>query len=304
MILGLDYGAINIKNSKGQSFENKIKNDELVSITDSIIIDGNQYIFGKGEYDFSQDVKFKQERFLPLVFASICNVDTHENNFDIVMGLPIKHYKKYKEELIKLIQDNRSKEVIFNGTTRNININNIEVFPEGLGILYSLTDEELSKFDKRDLLIIDIGGSTTDIALLNGSGLNREIIKTHSASFGMNEIFNDIKEYISNNTDDESITIEKAQQILESKVIHSVNGVDTNLDFINDIKLNLVMKILKDMKLKFADSLKSSSWLVCGGGAKYLFPYFKHIQPNAIENQSIFANAKGYEKVGVFKWQR
>ena len=120
----------------------------------------------------------------------------NENNFDIITGLPIKHYKKYKDELIKLIHENRNKEVIFNGKIRNININNIEVFPEGLGVLYSLSEQELSKFDKRDILIIDIGGSTTDIALLNGSGLNREIIKTHSASFGMNEIFNDIKEYI------------------------------------------------------------------------------------------------------------
>ncbi|MCJ8342839.1 MAG: ParM/StbA family protein [Cetobacterium sp.] len=284
MIVGIDYGAINCKNSKGIIFENKIKTDELISSNENtIVFDDKEYIFGKGEYDFSKDIKFNQERFLPLLFASLASIGTTDT-FDVMLGLPIKHYKKHKEKLKKLILENKNKSIIFKGKTINISIDKVDVFPEGLGVLYSLTDEELSKFDKRDILIIDIGGSTTDIALLTGNGLDREIIKIHTVTCGMHNIFDDIKNYIIENTEDESITIEKAQQILEGKVIHSVNGVDTDLEFIEDIKLNNTLKILKDMKLKFSNELKSAMWLVCGGGSKILYPYLKHIQPNAINN--------------------
>lgn len=307
MNLGIDYGAVNVKTSECVVFQTKTKKAEsIIGKEEYIQIDDKKHIFGLGEYQLESDVKFKQKHFLPLLFASICKSTTDINN-KIMIGLPISHYKKYKEELKEFIMQNNKKEVIFkaNGkdeVTRQVVIDEVDVFPEGLAVLYSLTQEELDKFNNRDILIVDIGGSTVDIALLEGNGLNREVARTHSVPTGMHTVFDDIKNYIVENTEDEKITLEKCQRILEGTYIHSVNGLDTNTNFIKEILLNVTIKILKDMKMKFGNDLKSANMLVCGGGAKYIYPYLKEIQPNAVKVESIFANAKGYKRVGEFKW--
>ena len=152
------------------------------------------------------------------------------------------------------------------------------------------------------MLIVDIGGSTTDVALLEGNGLNREVVKTHSVSYGMHNIYNEIKNYIEDNTDDKNISLEKCERILDGTFIHSVDGVDTDLTFLGDILLEGTVRILKDIKLKFGNDFKSANMLVCGGGSKHLYKYLKVVQPNAIKVESITANAEGYKKVGDIKW--
>ncbi len=307
MNLGIDFGAINCKSSTGIVIPSKTKKVEsLIGNEEYIEINNKKYVFGLGEYEVDKDVKFKQTHFLPLLFATICKSTTDINN-NIMLGLPLHHYKQYKKDLKEFIQNNNDKEVTIklkgkDPVKRRIIIDNIDVFPEGLAILYSLNQDELNKFNNRDMLIVDIGGSTTDVALLEGTGLDREIVKTHSVSYGMHNIYNEIKNYIQDNTEDKNISLEKCERILEKTFIHSVNGIDTNLDFIDDLLVDGTVQILKDIKLKFGKDFKSANMLVCGGGAKHLYSFLKIAQDNAIKVESITANAEGYKKVGDIKW--
>lgn len=307
MNLGIDFGAVNCKSNTGIVIPSKTKKIEsLIGNEEYIEIDGKRYVFGIGEYEVDKDIKFHQSHFLPLVFATICKSTTDIDN-NVMLGLPLQHYKKHKQALKELMQKNNNKEVTIklhgkDAVKRRIILDNIDVFPEGLAILYSLNSENLSKFDNRDMLIVDIGGSTTDVALLEGKGLNREIVKTHSVSYGMHNIYNEIKNYIKDNTEDKNISLEKCERILDKTFIHSVDGVDTDITFLNDILLEGTVKILKDIKLKFGNDFKSANMLVCGGGSKHLYEYLKAVQPNAIKVESITANAEGYKKVGDIKW--
>lgn len=307
MNLGIDFGAVNCKSSTGIVIPSKTKKIEsLIGNEEYIEIDEKRYVFGIGEYEVDKDVKFQQSHFLPLLFATICKSTTDINN-NVMLGLPLQHYKDYKKDLKELMQNNSNKEVTIKlhgkeAVKRRIILDNIDVFPEGLAILYSLNNEELSKFNNRDMLIVDIGGSTTDVALLEGNGLNREVVKTHSVSYGMHNIYNEIKSYIKDNTKDKNISLEKCERILDKTFIHSVDGVDTDLKFLDDILLEGTSKILKDIKLEFGNDFKSANMLVCGGGSKHLYKYLKAVQPNAIKVESITANAEGYKKVGDIKW--
>lgn len=307
MNLGIDFGAVNCKSSTGIVIPSKTKKIEsLIGNEEYIEIDSKKYVFGIGEYEIDKDVKYQQSHFLPLLFATICK-STPDINNNVMLGLPLHHYKEHKKELKEFIEKNNDKEVTIKLTgkeavKRRITLDNIDVFPEGLAILYALNAEQLSKFDNRDMLIVDVGGSTTDVALLEGNGLNREVVKTHSVPYGMHNIYNAIKNHIQDNTKDKNITLEKCERILDKKFIHSVNGVDTDLEFLKDILLDGTVQILKDIKLKFGNEFKSANMLVCGGGAKHLFDYLKVAQPNAVKVENITANAEGYKKVGDIKW--
>lgn len=312
VVAGFDFGAVNIKVSTAngnQTFENKIKSNELVKAKRSITIDGKQWIYGdQGEYDFGHDVKFQQARFIPLMFAALCEIEPHENNFKVVTGLPIMHFKKYKDEMAELIKGNSEKLVEFNGMTRLIKVEDVQVFVEGWSSLYSLTASELEQFNGREILCVDIGGSTVDITLFDVNsdprkGNDRGVIQYSSLPLGMYNVYNDIKNYIKTNIGDEYIDIEKCKKILEGTLIHSYNGKDTDLKFIEDILFDNTLKMLKGMKLDYAQSLKSATLYLCGGGSKFFYKYFKAIQQNTVCNQNIFSNSIGYKTVGESIWK-
>lgn len=299
--VGLDYGAVQMKatcEGKEVIFANKIKADSLMNITDSITVDCKETIFGTGKFDFSKEAKFQQERFIPLVCAALCKISPTEIDFNLNVGIPIHHYKKYAKDIKELINNNKNKLVTYNNVQRIINIHKVDVFPEGIAALYSLDQLTIDKIENREVILIDIGGSTTDICLLAAAkGVNREILNFDSINFGMYNIYHDIKEHIKKVTGDENITVETAQNIIENKQKHFYKEKETSTEFIENIKFNAAMKILGELRMKFPEAINSAAWVCLGGGQKHIFNYLAIANPGAIKNEDLFANARGLENI-------
>lgn len=305
--LGIDYGAVNCKsNVTGIVIPSKTtKVEALVGENEIVTIDGDSRAIGIGSYERDKDLKFRQSHFEHLFLSTIVHsTEDIENN--VILGLPVDQYKRHKNEYIRVIQSISNKEfkIKLKGKdeeARRIIINNVDVFPEGLGVLYSLTEEQLKELDGYDILIMDIGGSTTDWVLLRGTGLDRDIIKHDSIPIGMHHLYNLVRGSIKRLTGDR-ISQETAEEIVEGRQKHSVYGVETNLDFINEDKVNTLIEIMGDIKQEIGREFKSAKMVVCGGGAKHFYNLCKIVQPNAIKADKINANAIGYGRVCDIKY--
>ncbi|MCJ8343493.1 MAG: ParM/StbA family protein [Cetobacterium sp.] len=305
--LGIDYGAVNCKSSvTGIVIPSKTsKVESLTGDNEIITIDGDSRVIGKGSYERDKDLKFKQSHFEHLFFSTIIHsTDDIENN--IILGLPVDQYKTYKKEYKEFIKkiSNKVFTIARKGQEeeqRRIVINNVDILPEGLGVLYSLTDEQMNELEGHDILIIDIGGSTTDWVLLRGTGLERSIIKHDSIPVGMHHLYNLVRGSIKRLTGDR-ISQETAEEIVEGRQKHSVYGEETDLGFIMDDKVNTVIEIMGDVKQEIGREFKSAKMVVCGGGSKHFYDLCKTIQPNAIKVDKINANAIGFGKVCEIKY--
>lgn len=306
--LGIDFGAVNCKSnivgvvipSKTTKVENRLVGDNEI-----VNIDGDARVIGIGYYERDKDLKFKQSHFKHLFFSTIVHsTDDIENN--IILGLPVDQYKNHKKEYKEFIKSISNKEFTIklkgkDEEQRRIVINNVDIFPEGLGVLYSLSEEQLKELEGYDILIIDIGGSTTDWVLLRGSGLNRDIIKYDSIPIGMHHLYNLVRGSIKRKTEDR-ISQETAEEIVEGRQKHNAYGKETDLTFINDDKVSTLTDIIGDIKQEIGREFKAAKMVVCGGGAKHFYDLCKLIQPNAIKVDKINANAIGYGKVCDIKY--
>lgn len=292
MKIGVDYGSVSLKLSTGIIIESKLSRRDLMKKKKYIMINNQKMYYGTGEYDYSTNIKHKQNNFLPVLLAGLCESSTKENQFDICLGVPVVHFDKYRADLKELLE-NTKHEVDFNGVNRLIAINNVKVIPEGVGVYFNLNDELIHKFKNQDILLIDFGGITVDVLLIN----NGEILNNTSIFTGVHDLYNRVKQHIIENTEDERITIEQAQKIVEGDLIHSVNGKVTDLKFIDDLKFEIVYEVIKNMKLTFGSSMQSANWILCGGASKHFGSLFKAAQPNTTIITDVLANAKGFKKI-------
>ncbi|MEW8963263.1 hypothetical protein [Paraclostridium dentum] len=306
--LGIDFGAVNCKsNITGVVIPSKTVKVQstLVGDNEIVTINGDSRAIGIGSYERDKDLKFKQNHFEHLFFSTIVHsTDDIENN--IILGLPVDQYKKHKKEYKDFIKTISNKEfnIKLKGKDeeqRRVVINNVDIFPEGLGVLYSLTEEQLKELEGHDILIMDIGGSTTDWVLLRGTGLDRDIINHDSVPVGMHHLYNLVRGSIKRETEDR-ISQETAEEIVEGRQKHSVYGKETDLNFITDDKVTTLTEIIGDIKQEIGREFKSAKMVVCGGGAKHFYDLCKVVQPNAIKVDKINANAIGYGKVCDIKY--
>lgn len=166
-------------------------------------------IVGEGEFqtDFNKSMK---ENTLPLLFSALALSDPKEQYFQVVLGLPIQQYKSNKKELVAFIEDNKSKEVIIGGNKRDIVITDIEVAPEGASAYYNLTLDEKNRLGNKQLIIVDIGGRTTDVCLFK----DKRIKDYKTIPVGMLNIYADIVSIV-NEKYTESFKLEEGEDILK-----------------------------------------------------------------------------------------
>lgn len=305
--VGFDFGATNIKcisNSKRKFiYENKDKDEETtdaVGKVDKIDFDGKRWILGRGKFDISEDVKFNQEKFLASLYYSLSKMaDGNSLTFNIVAGLPIKHRFKLKE-MVDYIKEHDQKTITINGVEKNITISGVEGFIEGVAILFAMDDDQLEELGTGEVMIFDIGGSTSDIVLLSrGVGKKRQIVNSHSVSMGIQDFYSRVRKVLSKTN--EYITLETAMRVVETgEYIYDGEAVD--LSFMDKLKADFVKDIIMDFKLDFKNSLKESKWVIAGGAGKHFIGCFKALKTDVIEINDVYANAKGYLKFAEAKF--
>lgn len=293
MILGVDLGNFSVKTSEKFSFISKIKEGVSFTERNNFILDGINYSVGEGEFSTDWN-KRKKQNLIPMLFYSIAKCSNEDIN-QVVIGLPIQQYKKEKNSLKSIIESNRGKEIIIGGERRNILISDIEIAPEGAAAYYNLSLEIKNKIGGRQLLIIDIGGRTTDVCIFS----NKSIVDVKTIPVGMLNIYQEIVDYI-NTEYVESFKLEDGEQILKEGLL--INGLFKDNSFIRPILIKNFNSIWKEIQLKFNTSL--GYILLTGGGSSVLKQAFKNRVGNnlLISDNPLFDNALGFKKVGETLW--
>lgn len=288
MILGVDLGSFSVKTSEKVTFLSKISEIDNFTGDNKIIYNDKILFIGEGEFNTDWN-KSKKQNTLPLLFTAIYK-STSDNINKVVIGLPINMYKKNKDDLKQLILNNRCAKV----NNRELVISDIEVAPEGAAAYYNLSPEQIKKIGSNQLIIINIGGRTTDISVFEGN----KIIDIQTIPVGMLNVYQNIIDYI-NTKYTQSFKLEESQDIIINGLL--LDGEQKDITFITPILKNCFNSIYKELQLKF--NINKGFILLTGGGSISLQQAFKNRLKNIIiSNNCIFDDALGFKKIGESLW--
>jgi plasmid segregation protein ParM len=292
MKIGIDIGNYQIKTSENIIFDSKVTTEKFFGTdADKLTISNKTYYLGEGNLEI-ESRKFDKENFLPLLLGAICK-STDADAIDLALGLPIIQFKNKdtRAELINMLQGNSYK-VVYNNIGSTKFIRSVQVFPEGIsGYLYLKNQGLLNDVGYRDAILIDVGGKTTDIALIKN---NKATLPT-SVNVGTIDIYYSIAKALRERYYDAKIDVEKIQDYLDKGFYYK--GEKQDITFaINTTKV-LFKQIYDELKINY--SIETEAVVVIGGGAKILGSAFKKNIPGIIimENidRDVFSNAKGYK---------
>ena len=285
MKLGVDVGNYNINTSENIMFKAAVSTfKDFGSTADKIVIDNKAYYLGDGylEIDYR---KFDKSNYLPLLLGAICKSTTHEE-IELGLGLPLTQYKGFKIELINML-NKKEFNVVFNNKNRNIKITKVDVFPEGVASLIASFDKLKDKIGNRDVIVVDMGGKTTDIALLH----NKRVIKSTSINKGTIDVYNEIKLALEDKYFDVKIDIDKVQDYIDKGFFYK--GEKQNIRFAIKRSNDIFKEIYNELKLNYP--INSEAVVLQGGGSSLLGDVFKEKIQGLFIDDDLFANAKGYK---------
>ena len=288
MILGIDVGNYSLKCWPNINVKSLVTKEENI-LGSKLILEYNNQKFVIGEGGFETELnKSTKENFLPLLYAGII-LSSNDVFNQVVCGLPINQYKKNKSTIEELISNNKMKTLKVNGEPREIVITDFIVYPEGIGAYYSLYTSE-------DVIIVDIGGRTTDIAYI----CDKKLIKSSTIAIGTLDIYKAVADKL-NSDYCLDLSIEMIDRIIERGTL-KVDNIDIDLRFITGILKENFMKIKEDLDFKFP--ARTEKIVLCGGGAKLFAKAFMRRYSNCeVAEEPIFANSIGFKKVGESLWK-
>ncbi|MBN1058598.1 ParM/StbA family protein [Clostridium botulinum] len=297
--IGLDFGSCNLKTNTGIIVPSKITSDtnNLFEAEYVVEYEGKNYIIGEGDYDTTLD-KTKKENIIPMLCLML-GLSTKDDVVRIVAGLPINQYKsKEKDNFQAILHDNRMLNFKLNGVNRQIIIENNSIAPEGIASYYSMDYKKRLLLKDKDIILLDIGGRTTDIALIK-AGSKRRISKSTSLELGMINIYNDLINEI-NTRYTLGLEIEDAEKIIKNGL--EVDGEKKDTEFMKDIIKSNMDKVFKELNINYP--IRTSPLLVTGGGGEAFFKSIKrrYLTADLIDNY-MFSNAIGYKKIGDKLWK-
>lgn len=293
MIIGVDLGNYSVKTSKGITFFSKVNESNGLFDENEVIFDGKRLLIGEGEFetDFNKSMK---KNTLPLLYTALALSDSNEDMFDVVLGLPIQQYKANKDDVINYIKDNNYKVVEVGGVKREVYINEVQVVPEGASAYYNLSYENKLKIGNKQLVIVDIGGRTTDVCLFK----DKKIKQYKTIPTGMLNIYNDIATVI-NELYSQNFTLEDGEEVLKDGLF--LDGEEKDITFIKHILKKHFDTIFKELQLNF--NVSKGYVLLTGGGASVFKTAFNNRLKNLIvSDDNVFDNVKGFKKVGDSLW--
>ncbi len=187
----------------------------------------------------------------------------------------MKQFGGLRKDLIEKLQGKEYHVEFAKGnetTKRDIVIRSVQVFPEGVtGYLYYAKDI-VDQVAGRDVVLVDIGGKTTDIALVQGN----KATNPYSINVGTINIYDAIKKSLE--MDERflgkvEIKREKIQDYINKGFY--LNGEKQDIKKNIDASISLFKEIYNELKLNYPVS--TAAVVVMGGGAKLLGEAFKRI---------------------------
>ena len=291
MIVGVDIGYGYTKNSNNIKFASKYSSKETLINNSTIKLTYNNiaYTIGEGELTVSMNkISSLSTKLLLITSLGLLN----EKCFNVVAGLPVAQFHKYKEELKNELLKDRIIQFTINDKIKHLIIDDVYIFPQCLGAYYTINNIDLTK----EYLLVDIGTRTVDIISL----YNNKIVKYSTILEGTISMYSDFIHAV-NNKYDTNFQVEDAERILKNGLY--IYNVRKDLSFAKEIIKSHIDSIYKELELNYNPSTKLL--LLSGGGAYLYINVIKVKYPHAtLIPDAQFANANGFKKVGESIWQR
>lgn len=283
-IFGIDIGNATTVTDTGIILDSKVTHIEPLNKCDKLVLDGETYYIGEGEFDTTYR-KVEKKIYLPMLYTALALSSDYTYN-KIVLGLPLSQYKEDKDKLINFVMRNNNKIIELNNVERKIIIEDIEVFPEGI-----FTVE-----DNFEGIVIDIGGRTTDSAMIEIVRNKKKIIEPISLPVGTINLYESFIDTI-NSKYGLDLKLRDAERILKNGLF--LDGKIVNLDFAYEVFENYTDSLINQLQVKY--SLRTNRISVTGGGAELIFDLLKErLGSNVFKQENgILANAKNYYELGM-----
>ena len=299
-VIGVDLGNRTVEAVSQWTYDNPIVFDSkttkikpLMTKCHEIEIDNKKYYVGEGKLD-TEYRKVDKKNYITMLYTAI-SLATKSPNVKLVLGLPIGQIQEDASELINLVMSNSNKTVKINGNQMTINIQDIEVMPEGV----------CTKEDTYNGIIIDIGAGTTDCAIMSTVRGCRKIKKPISIPRGINTFYQEVadrlnEEYTRIGLD---LDMEDVEEILDNGFFeyegdkYKVDSYSLYTEFAEDI-----IGKLRAAKYPLKNKLVS----ITGGGSIAPYQAFRDIIGKNCELQDdpLIANARNYYEIGVNLFMR
>jgi plasmid segregation protein ParM len=286
---GIDVGNYSLKEFPNTNIKSLITYEEnILGSKICLEYENKKYYIGEGSFETELN-KSNKENFLPLLLTCLA-MNSNKNDVlqQVICGLPINQFKVNGEGLEDMVMSNRVREIKLNGEPRKIILTDFKIYPEAVGAYYSLDTSD-------DVIIVDIGGRTTDIAYI----VEKKLKLSSTVAAGTINIYKDIADKL-NATYSLDLDIAFAEKIL-NKGYFELDGSRVDLNFVTDILKRNFSKINDDLVMKFP--IRSEKIIIVGGGYKLFEKAFKKRYPNCyVADNPIFANAIGFKRVGEMLW--
>ena len=248
---GVDLGSYFVKNSNSVKFESRVEDvvDDVAMFLNAgvIEINGRKFLLEDGYFDIINSKLDKSEvHILANLYNSLALSVPNFSTVNLAVGLPINQFHS-KDKLKQLILENKDVQFKKDGKKYNYTIEDVTVLPEGMGVFYSLDIALLKEVCNKNILIVDIGGKTTDICLLEAFNGARRIKDKSTCKVGTLDIYRDAIKKM--NREDMSLNI-------STEDIHSivVNGQYTggiDMSFMNSIYKQYTQLIFNDIRTTY-----------------------------------------------------
>ena len=286
--IGLDIGYGYTKTDSGIIFPSKIQEGV------NIIHGGIEVKFNNKNYTVGMGRGTLELNKINNILTKLCMItavskSTNDENVNIVTGLPIGQIKSSSEELKNALSENKNIRYTIDGVERYSYINNILVYPQSAGALYAYNIEG-------DVIIVDIGARTIDVAYFEYSNGKRKLVKYNTLYKGMASLYTKIIELINKRYSNHGLSLddEYGEKVLTEGL--SIFGEHQDLSWLKPVYDAHVNEIIDNLMLNYP--YVSTSVYLCGGGAELLFPSFRkkigHVQ---ILDNSQFSNALGFKMI-------
>lgn len=298
-ILGVNIGYSYTKTSEkgitkeGVLFPSKATQDKLILSGDCNKLSYNNQDWIVGEGEGTVELNKINTSLTKVLLLSAIALSTQDTFVKVVTGLPIDQFQTEQYDQLKNLLKSIDTDIKFNGKFRHIKITDAEVYPEGASPLYYYEIQG-------EAILIDWGSRTTNICLFEIVDGKRKLTKSNTLYQGILNLYDSIIESI-NKKFTLALKSNQAQNILKNGLY--VFGVKQDLSFIKSIIQSFIEPIITTIKINYP--YKTTKTYQHGGGAYLLGEIFKTQFPNTeILPDAQFCNAKGFKRIGEYKWAR
>ena len=266
------YTGIDVGNGyckyKGGRFASKVKHGSLSKIgakrknIHQVVYNGKEFIVGDGG-TFTGNKRYYTEEYeiallTGIALASEGKVATIQAN--VVVGLPVDHYKLNSEEVQNHLNKLGVKEITVDGKDYIIEVESVTVFIEGA--------YPIGYADDSHMITIDIGAGTINVIEWE----NQEIIDKFTFDQAFYKMHKDLAEFLNENYSIR-ITPNDAEKYVGKSVIDTEEG-EVEVPEINEIVGSFISNVATTIENSFhTKTVKKIK--IFGGGAKDTYPHWK-----------------------------